>query len=203
MNGQAPRESDDDADLIRRSRAGDAGAFERVVWRYEGRLLRYLRQRTARRHDAEDLLQEVFVKAWQSLARIDPARPLAPWLFAVARNAAISHGRQVRRRRMAELPDLADGRTPGPTLDQQEQSARIWDLARSALAERSFSALWLMYAEDMNVHEIAGALGVSSGHAKVLLHRARRRLAQVFAQSSGQWHEAAPAPAPAVASGEV
>lgn len=163
-----------DGELIRRSRQGEQDCFGELVFRYEGRLLRFLEQRCGNRHDAEDLAQKTFVCVYRALNRFDCARPLGPWLFMIARRQAISHG---RRRPFEPLPPEEQWPARPAPEGGPEHEADLWKLARRVLPERLFSVLWLKYAEDMPVADIARAIGVTGLHARVLLHRARRLLA--------------------------
>jgi RNA polymerase sigma factor (sigma-70 family) len=162
-----------DEELACRSQTGDTTSFEELVVRYEGRLLRYLEQRCGNRHDAEDLAQKSFVAAYRALARFDARRPFRAWLFVIAQRQAFSHG---RRRKMEGLPP--EEQWPAPLESgSRDHGPDVWALARSRLPGNLFDALWFRYAEDMTVSEVAQAMDVTGLHARVLLHRARKRLA--------------------------
>ena len=92
----------EDADLIRKSAHGDVEAFNLLVSRWERRVFNYLLRLTGHREDSLDLCQDVFLKAYQNLRKLeDPAR-FAPWLFRIAHNEAFSLLR--RRKTEAEEP---------------------------------------------------------------------------------------------------
>lgn len=148
--------------------------FDELVWRYQGRLMLLARRLGLDAHAAEDAVQETFVKAFRGIGRFDSRRPFAPWLFTIGRNTCTD---QLRRRypEPAELPDPADDRPPA-------RDGGIWTYARQVLPLRAFSLLWMRYGEGMTVADAARATGVSTVHAKVMLHRARRRLAALLAQ---------------------
>jgi RNA polymerase sigma-70 factor (ECF subfamily) len=76
------------------------------------------------------------------------------------------------------VPDLTDDANPGELLADQEDRELLWQLARRQLTDTQFQALWLRYVEDMEVAQIADALGKSRVHVKVLLFRARQILAR-------------------------
>ncbi len=96
----------EDRDLIARARHKDVEAFNLLVSRWEKRVFNYLLRLVRDREDALDLSQDVFLKAYQNLAKLeDPAR-FGPWLFRIAHNEAFSHFRS--RRPEDELPqDIA------------------------------------------------------------------------------------------------
>ena len=172
----------DDAALARRTRAGALECFEVLVARYETRLYEFLRHRTGNRHDAEDLTQETFVRAYRQLARYDERRAFAPWLFTLARRLAASHVRGVRV--MDPLPDnLTAGTEPGTPLAEAEERQRLWRLVRERLSDDQFTALWLKYAEDMSVRDMARVMGKMQVHVKVLLHRGRRALRRAMEET--------------------
>jgi len=167
-------------ELARLAQGGEVSAFEAVVALFGPRLLRYIRQRVGNLHTAEDLVQETFLKAFRGLAGYDSSRSLATWLFTIATRVAISHGR--RRFEIAvaapdELSIVAIG-DPDELVSREEENRNIWAHARRVLPESQFSALWLKYAEEMTVSQMAEIMGVSVSNVKVLLHRGRKKLAE-------------------------
>ncbi len=86
----------EDADLIGRARRGDVEAYNHLVSRWQKRVYNYLLRLTANREDALDLSQDVFLKAYQNLRKLENAERWAAWLFRIAHNEAYS---QFRRRR--------------------------------------------------------------------------------------------------------
>ena len=155
-------------------------AFEAVVGLFGPRLLRYIRQRVGNVHTAEDLVQETFLKAFRGLARYDSSRSLATWLFTIATRVAISHGRRRFETAVAAPDELSTVTVSGPDelVSREEEHRNIWAHARRVLPESQFAALWLKYAEDMAVRQMAEIMGVSVSNVKVLLHRGRNNLAE-------------------------
>jgi len=166
-------------ELARRAQGGDVTAFETLVGWFGPRLLRYLRQRTRNLHTAEDLLQETFLKAFRGLSGYDSSRSLTTWLFTIATRVSISHGRR-RTEIVMSFPGELSGATtgsPDEIVAMREEGRNLWARAQRVLPEPQFMALWLRYAEEMSIGEMAGVMGTSASNTKVLLHRARRRLA--------------------------
>jgi len=94
----------EDADLIRKARRGDVEAYNLLISRWERRVYNYLLRLVAHREDALDLSQDVFLKAYQNLCKLeDPAR-FGPWLYRIAHNEAYSLFR--KRRPAAETEEL-------------------------------------------------------------------------------------------------
>jgi RNA polymerase sigma-70 factor (ECF subfamily) len=172
--------SDEDRAAMLAAQAGDGDAFARVVDRYAERLFRYLRVVGCVAADADDLVQETFMRAWRYRERFDPRYAVSTWLFTIAQRLAASH--RHRRGRAAQPLGETDPAAAEPPPDGDPLADGLWAKARAELAERDFRALWLRYAEDLEVSEIAEVLGISAGNAKVVLHRARARLAERLSQ---------------------
>lgn len=168
-----------DDELLALYRAGSDEAFGVLHDRYRGRLFAYVRQtlKHAPRQDAEDVLQEVFVRAFGALRHHDRPLNLRAWLYRVAHNRCIDHMRSQRppsveifeARRMPAHDPLEEA--------QRRADARglIQDLAR--LPEQQRSALVLRELDGMSFAELAATLEVTVSSAKSLLSRARRTVA--------------------------
>jgi len=165
-------------ELAAQAAAGSSASFDELVDRFGPRLLRYLRRKVRDTHTAEDLVQETLLKAYRNLERFDPSRRFSAWLFTIATRQAASWGRSRRMPVVAQAYDRPDANADNPleAVSLREQHDDLWAQASQVLPEQQFSALWLRYAEDMSVQEIAAVLKKSTGNVKVLLHRARRKL---------------------------
>src|SRR5215813_5842580 len=86
----------EDADLIRQAARGSVEAYNLLVSRWEKRVYNYLLRITANREDALDLTQDVFLKAYQNLRKLDNPERFAPWLYRIAHNEAFSLFRKRR-----------------------------------------------------------------------------------------------------------
>ncbi len=160
--------------------AGSCEAFGALVAQFHERIFNFLLKMTGRPHDAEDLTQETFLKAWQSIARFDTRFSFATWLFTIAKRTAYNHFRSYRPvADPAEAPEPVDDSDPSRTLSQIEETNELWRLART-LKPNQYQALWLRYGEGFSVMEVARIMGVHSIHAKVLLHRGRKQLAKLL-----------------------
>ncbi len=165
-----------DQELARHSRAGSLQAFEQLVFRYEARIYAFLLALSRNPDDAQELAQETFVKAYHAIDRYKQERSFAAWLFAIARHAAIDRQRRAYRMTAEPLPDEADYEDPAELLTRKDERTSLWQFARQTLPELQFQALWLRYAQDMDVEAIATALRKTKTHVKVLLFRARQTL---------------------------
>ena len=156
-------------------------AFTELVGPYQQRLLRFLSTRCACMADAEDALQDTLLNAWRYLHSYDARWRFSTWLYRIAiRNAARQY-----RPPLVEYTDSAD-HDSDPMLHCMSTSVadNLWLLARRELREDVFTALWLRYAEDMSVNDVAAALQRSTSWTKVNLMRARNVLEKKMDASS-------------------
>ncbi len=172
-----------DAQLAERAGNGSLPAFAELVARFEKRLYNFLRRRVGNDEDAEDLTQESFLRAWRHVSSYDARWAFSTWLFTIGGRLATNHHRTAARRpRGGAGPALDD--TAGEVADpaaiasRVEQHANIWWTAERVLSAEQQSALWLRYAEQMQIREVARVLGRSGVSVRVMLHRARQTLAQ-------------------------
>ena len=165
-----------DEGLARRSQAGSLVAFEELVFRYESRIYRFVANSCCNESDVREVTQDTFVRAFQAIAQFDSRRGFAPWLFTIARRKCIDRHRAAPPATGEPMPDLPDHDDPAELLARREERQNLWQLAGRLLPEAQFQALWLRYAEDMNLAEIAQVLRKTQTHVKVLLFRARRTL---------------------------
>jgi RNA polymerase sigma-70 factor (ECF subfamily) len=166
-------------EMARQCQAGSLDAFEELVRRYEKQIFNFLRQFTRNPHDAEDLTQETFVKAFRSLHRYNPSLAFAPWLFAIARRTVASHFRSAEH--FEELPTDSEAaeENPATALEQSDEQKSLWNLVWR-LKPKQAEAVWLRYAEGFSVAETARVMGTNQVHVKVLLHRARSNLSKIL-----------------------
>ncbi|MBT6790153.1 MAG: sigma-70 family RNA polymerase sigma factor [Verrucomicrobia bacterium] len=161
------------------AKKGCMESFEQLVARLEGRLYAFLYQKTSNHHLAQDLLQSTFVTAYRKLHRYNPQYAFTTWIYTIASRLAINH---FRRKRLLES-EHADGvtdTTPSSELIASEKAESVWSRARALLTGNQFAALWHFYGEDRNLAETADVMNKSVGSVKVLLHRARRKLAELL-----------------------
>jgi RNA polymerase sigma factor (sigma-70 family) len=163
-----------DEQLVAMFRAGSEDAFRAIHDRYRARLLAYARQMLAgSRQDAEDALQDVFVRAYSSLRANDRPVSLRAWLYRVAHNRCID---QLRRPAPAPCDVFEVSRTPVQDppveIERREELRRlVVDVGR--LPDQQRSALLMREMQGLSYEELALALGVSVAAVKSLLVRAR------------------------------
>jgi len=161
-------------ELAHRSQEGCEASFEELVERYGGRLYQFLLHKTQSVQDAEDLVQDTFVKAYRNVHLYRNSCKFSTWLFTIARRLASSRFRSRRHYQMvADVESESPG--PGDLMAEQEARQSLWAAARD-LSRSQYQALRLRYAEDMSIKEIAKVLRKSQVGVKVLLYRARVKL---------------------------
>jgi len=190
-----------DEELARESQAGSLTAFEELVSRFENRIYAFLFQFCGNATDAREVTQDTFVRAFQALGQFDARQSFAPWIFTIARRKCIDHFR-ARQPASGDSPaEEADLNDPAALLAQREDAQNLWNVARRSLPQSQYQALWLRYVEDMNVAQIAAALGKTQTHIKVMLLRARHALSNKLPSPARRSTESSPAPQTATAKG--
>jgi RNA polymerase sigma-70 factor (ECF subfamily) len=167
-----------DEELAREARDGSRRSFEELAGRYKRRLFVYLRPRVGCDEDAEDLVQETFLKLYRNIGGYDPAFRFSTWLYTAAGRLVID----TLRKRAVEKGKLAGEReralaAAAPVADDGNGATGVWEAART-LGGNRFRVLWLRYGEDMTIEEIAAVLGRTRVGVRLLLHRARTSLAE-------------------------
>lgn len=167
-----------DEQLAGMALAGCLDSFEELVRRYQVPLMRFLLRRGASQPDAEDLVQDTFLKAYQSLRQYNPAWKFKTWIFTIGYRLAVSHYRRnivpPTQDDPEEVADVREGSLP--RLERDESKRQLWDLARTVLTEEQFTAIWLYYAESLPAAQVARVMNRSWVWVKTNLHRARRKL---------------------------
>jgi RNA polymerase sigma-70 factor, ECF subfamily len=169
-------------DLVRRARAGSSAAFGELVDRFESPVFDFLLRRAASAEDAEELAQDTFVRAWKRLDRYDARWSFATWLYALARRLSATRSRRSPPAIeggdvLRDVPVQAD---PGRELARTEERENLWSIADRVLEDDPRSALWLRYAEELSIEEIAKVLGRSHVSVRVMLFRARAKLGKAL-----------------------
>lgn len=178
----SPPRPESDETLVSRALAGSDAAFGELVERYQGRLLRYLVARASSREDAEDALQEAFVNAYRYLDSYDQRWRFSTWLYRIAGRGA---ARIAAKRSDVSGENRSHAPDPLEACIAASRRENLWLTAKRQLSPEAFDAMWLRYAEDMPVSEVARAMARPETWTKVVLLRARRRLAKALRAQAG------------------
>ncbi len=179
----------DEAAIVAAAVEGSERAFQTLVERYQRPVFSLVFRMVRDYGIAEDVTQEVFVKAWLALARYDPRRRFASWLFKIASNAAIDH---LRRKKLPTTPiETSDpdtssilDRTPderaesADTLVKRHELAAALDATVAALRPEYRLVVLLRFKEELPYRDIAEITGMPLGTVKTNLRRARREIEQ-------------------------
>ncbi len=171
----------EEADLVRRAQQGDARAFGVLYEQHVDRVYAYIAHRVGNRADAEDLTEEVFLKALANLGRFRWRGSLLPWLLTIARNLVTDHWRRRNREREWPLapPAAANGLTDAVERHWQREQLRA---AAGELTELQQQVIALRFAAGLSIAETAQVMGRSENAVKNLQHKAiaalRRQLRQ-------------------------
>ena len=170
----------EDRDLVGKARRGDVEAYNCLVSRWEKRLYNYLLKLVGDREDALDLTQEVFLKAYQALRKLEDPSRFAPWLYRIAHNEAYSLLR--RRRPEEEIAELAPPWAASRLLPAETALAVAAALER--LPEEQREAVVLKIYEGFKFEEIASILDCPVSTVKSRVYAALDRLKEALAPIS-------------------
>lgn len=171
-----------DNEIISKVIAGDQQAYAVLVERYRNFVYTLTLRMINNREDAEEVAQDVFIKAYKYLADFRGASKFTTWLYTIVNNTCISFLRkkklEVHSLDNEKTFELADSRDSGMRADLVEQKSKLNMVTRaiSMLGPDDAEIITLFYKAEQSLDEIATVLGVEPNTAKVRLHRARTRL---------------------------
>ncbi len=178
--------------LVQRARNGEMGAFRELVERYKKKIYYLSLDLTGNHHDAEDLSQEVFIKAYRSLKDFRGEAKFNSWLYRITVNTCISQRRKKSVAAMTLQEDFDSDSTPqyfskSESIQNPERSAEAGlmqlhiENALQQLTPRERSVFVLRNYNDMSLKEIAQILKIKEGTVKSMLFRAIQRLQKKLA----------------------
>jgi RNA polymerase sigma-70 factor (ECF subfamily) len=168
--------------LVDRAKDGDADAFGRLYDMHIDRVYRHIYYRVGNVADAEDLTQQVFLKAWQAIGRYKKtASPFIAWLIRISHNLVIDFYRSSKAKTYLDFDTIASGPESGPEhlaethFDQQQVRRAILELPGDQQ-----QVVLMRFIEDFSYPEIAVSLGKSECAVRVIQHRALVRLRKIL-----------------------
>ncbi len=176
-----------DQELIERTLAGDATCYETLFERYRHTLRAAVLTKCTDERDAEDILQESYVKAYFNLSRYNPAYTFGQWIYTIARNLCIDYARRRRSAGNTLSIDEPDGERHGrinPPCDTpnpeeriiSHQNSRQLDSLMEELPAHYRTMIELRFVREYSYEEIAEQLALPIGTVKTRIHRAREKL---------------------------
>jgi RNA polymerase sigma-70 factor (ECF subfamily) len=183
------RESAEIVRLVQLTLGGDTAAFEQIIRRYETRVMNLAARLVGTRDDAADVAQEVFLRAFKYLHRLDRQKPFEPWLMRITVNAC----RDAIRRRQRGRDTLVDIDTteaadpsPDPHADlARKQECSILQTALETLPEKERLAILLRDVEGFSTAEVAAILKSSETTVRSQISRGRLRLKAAIERITG------------------
>jgi len=186
VNGSSPtspgRQEPDEA-LVARVRRGEIDAFDEIVRRYQHRIVNYVRAMVSKSVEAEDVAQEVFLRAYKSLRTFRGRSAFKTWLYQIATNTARTHGMRRGKRPEDAVGTLSgdDPEGPPPAVSPEDLETRILlrdriDRALAQLPDEQREILVLRDVEGFEYREIAQMLSIPIGTVKSRIFRARARM---------------------------
>ena len=177
-----------DSALMARVRDGELDLLSELFERHHRRLFNFFLRLTPDRSAAEDLVQEVFVRMLKYRHTFKSDGELTPWMFALARNAAVDQYRH-RPKELQEDPEapepVSSGEAPSERLEKRERSELLQAALRRLPAEKRELLLLARFGE-MKYEAIGELLGVSVGAIKVRVHRALKELREAYQTVAGE-----------------
>ena len=171
-------QTSDEAVLVQRAVGRDGAAFGKLYDMHVDRVYRHIYYRVGNEADAEDLTQQVFLKAWEAIHRYKRmASPFIAWLMTISHNLVIDFYRTKKEKAYVELEVLADHSASSPeraaesSLDQERLRRAI-----SQLRGDEQQVVLLRFIEGFEFAEIASLLNKREGNIRVILHRALVKL---------------------------
>jgi RNA polymerase sigma-70 factor (ECF subfamily) len=178
----------DEAMLVQRAIGHDTEAFGKLYDMHVDRVYRNIYYRVGNEADAEDLTQQVFLKAWQAIGRYKKmASPFVAWLMTISHNVVIDFYRTRKDRAYLEAEILADDSAPSPeraveaSLEQQRLRKVILQLGGDEQ-----QVVILRFMEGFEFAEIASLLKKKEGNIRVILHRALVKIRNILEKEGGQ-----------------
>jgi RNA polymerase sigma-70 factor (ECF subfamily) len=167
----------DEAQLIRRAQNGEREALGILVRRYQRRVFGLGMRFFGNADDAEDLVQDTFVRAWRGLDRFDVSRPFLPWLLRIAANRALTEIATRKRRGGVELDENLVWDGPGADEDVARREMRVAvERALQELPDDQRMILLLRASDGLSYRDIAEALNIPIGTVMSRLSRAREAM---------------------------
>jgi len=191
-----PRQEGEDGVLVAEALDGSQEAFRRLYDRYQAKIRSLILSLVGRPEEADDIVQQVFIRAFRSLSGFGGRSSFYTWLYRVALNTTTDFRRKkvrLRKRESLELdddnPDRPALQVPAPAEEGPEESlyrkelAGIIGQAMQSLSEEHRQVLVLREMQGLNYQEIADTVGIELGTVMSRLFYARRRLAEILQRS--------------------
>ena len=178
----------DEESLVRRAKQRDTKAFGELYEEHFDKIYRYITLRIGDKTEAEDMTQQVFLKALQSVSSFQwKGVPFAAWLFRIAHNQVVDHLRK-KNKQAVIIPDeslLSSDNNPQLLVERQLDIEQLL-LATRRLTEAQRQVISLRFTSELSIAQVAKIMGKSQGAVKALQHSAIRALRKILLVSSDE-----------------
>lgn len=166
----------DEREIIIRAKNGDKQAFELLVKLYKNRAFSFVFAHIKNKEDAKDIVQEVFIKVYENLDKIDENRKFFSYFYKMVQNSLFSHYRKMKKEKIVQDENAIDI-TQCWNNDQLNMDEKIFLLnALDILPPDEKNLMILRFFEGLNDSESSDLTGLSEQNVRVKIHRARKKL---------------------------
>jgi RNA polymerase sigma-70 factor (ECF subfamily) len=176
----------DEENLARRAQQRDPDAFSQLYDKHFDRIYRYIAFRVGKQTEAEDLTQQVFLKAWESIGSYKwKGLPFSSWLFRIAHNQLVDYLRKKSKRKETPLEE-AHAVSATDSISDIEHKLMTEQVANACrhLTEAQQEVVSLRFAGGLSTAEVAKIMGKSEGAVKALQHSALKSLRAILSQEA-------------------
>ena len=178
-----------DEKLAHKVQTGDSSSYGLLVERYEAKLGRYVRKFMWVKEDAEDVLQDVFLKAYENIQGFDTKRKFSSWIYRIAHNECINRMKKKKTDSFSAidfdtwLPRFTSQTTP-EDISESKELKRMIDKGVGKLSPKYREPIVLYYNEQMSYQEISDIMRIPVSTVGVRISRARAQLEQIFKKTN-------------------
>ncbi|MDR3559782.1 MAG: RNA polymerase sigma factor [Candidatus Pacebacteria bacterium] len=184
---EVEKEDLSDNELIKLIRQDNSERYAEIIERYQGKLFAYIYRLVGSRDEAEDLLQDVFIKAYRNLKSYDAERKFSSWIYRIAHNEAVNHIKRRSLKRFIPWEDVTATKDKLEMSSAEEDAQSSWirketsqevDQAINRLPFKYKQVLVLRYYSDKSYEEISAILSRPVNTVGTLINRAKKKLAE-------------------------
>jgi RNA polymerase sigma-70 factor (ECF subfamily) len=179
----------EDGEIVELVRSGRTEGYGELVSRYQKRLVLYVHHLIGMTEEAEDIVQNVFVKAYQNLDSFDTSRKFSSWIYRIAHNEAVNYLKKRSRRRLVSWEDITTSKDKLETADTEKSPEELWisqelevemKQAIEKLPLKYQKVLTLRYYMDKSYKEISVIIDKPQNTVGTLLNRAKKKLLRII-----------------------
>jgi RNA polymerase sigma-70 factor, ECF subfamily len=187
MAEENPKKEITDNELVEIIRSHDQEKYGEIIERYQGKLTAYLYRLVGSYEEAQDLLQDVFIKAYKNLNSYDIERKFSSWIYRIAHNEAVNYIKRKSIKRFIPWEDISATKDKLEMISFEEGAEKAWirketegevNLAMDRLPFKYKQVLALRYYSDKSYDEISEILGKPINTVGTLISRAKKKLSE-------------------------